>query len=149
MAVPLLANKLPSLCKLAAPSTILSILWRCLSSILQRHKIDKIVLGAASLQSDGSILGRSGTAVLCQLGHHHSVPVLFLSETYKISNRVHLDALTTVNELHASTQLLYDLTPPEFVTGIVTELGIVPPSSIAVLLREMNLQQLYKASSSG
>lgn len=36
--------------------------------------------------------------------------------------------------------LLYDLTPSEFVSGVVTELGIVPPSSVAVLLREMNAQ---------
>lgn len=36
--------------------------------------------------------------------------------------------------------LLYDLTPSEFVSGIVTELGIIPPTSVAVLLREMNAQ---------
>ena len=34
--------------------------------------------------------------------------------------------------------LLYDLTPSEFVSGIVTEMGILPPTSVAVLLREMN-----------
>ena len=37
--------------------------------------------------------------------------------------------------------LLYDLTPASFVSGIVTELGIVPPTSVAVLLRELNSQQ--------
>ena len=37
--------------------------------------------------------------------------------------------------------LLYDLTPPAFVSGIVTELGIIPPSSVAVLLRELNQQE--------
>jgi translation initiation factor eIF-2B subunit delta len=36
--------------------------------------------------------------------------------------------------------LLYDLTPSDFVSGIVTELGIIPPTSVAVLLREMNPQ---------
>lgn len=36
--------------------------------------------------------------------------------------------------------LLYDLTPSEFVSGIVTEMGILPPTSVAVLLREMNPQ---------
>ena len=36
--------------------------------------------------------------------------------------------------------LLYDLTPSEFVSGIVTELGIIPPTSVAVLLREMDAQ---------
>lgn len=36
--------------------------------------------------------------------------------------------------------LLYDLTPSEFVSAIVTEYGILPPTSVAVLLREMNPQ---------
>jgi translation initiation factor eIF-2B subunit delta len=33
--------------------------------------------------------------------------------------------------------LMYDLTPSDFVTGIVTEVGILPPSSVAILLRKM------------
>ena len=37
--------------------------------------------------------------------------------------------------------LLYDLTPSEFVSGIITEMGILPPTSVAVLLREMNPQE--------
>lgn len=36
--------------------------------------------------------------------------------------------------------LLYDLTPSMFVSGIVTEMGILPTTSVAVLLREMNPQ---------
>ncbi|KAL7505103.1 hypothetical protein ACHAXN_002616 [Cyclotella atomus] len=37
--------------------------------------------------------------------------------------------------------LLYDLTPSDFVTGVVTEVGILPPTSVAVLLREMSPQE--------
>ena len=33
--------------------------------------------------------------------------------------------------------LLYDLTPSELVGGVVTETGLLPGSSVAVLLREM------------
>ena len=36
--------------------------------------------------------------------------------------------------------LMYDLTPSKFVSGIVTEMGILPVTSVAVLLREMNTQ---------
>lgn len=36
--------------------------------------------------------------------------------------------------------LIYDLTPSDFVTGVVTEVGILPPTSVAVLLREMSPQ---------
>jgi len=41
--------------------------------------------------------------------------------------------------------LLYDLTPSEFVSGIVTEMGILPATSVAVLLREMNPQDTTTA----
>ena len=37
--------------------------------------------------------------------------------------------------------LSYDLTPSDFVTGVVTEVGILPPTSVAVLLREMSPQE--------
>mmetsp|Transcript_15747 Transcript_15747/g.19989 ORF Transcript_15747/g.19989 Transcript_15747/m.19989 type:complete len:149 (-) Transcript_15747:12-458(-) len=37
--------------------------------------------------------------------------------------------------------LLYDLTPSEFASGIITELGILPPTSVAVLLRELNQKE--------
>ena len=39
--------------------------------------------------------------------------------------------------------LLYDLTPSEFVSGIVTEMGILPPTSVAVLLRELTPQRTF------
>mmetsp|Transcript_13711 Transcript_13711/g.29789 ORF Transcript_13711/g.29789 Transcript_13711/m.29789 type:complete len:525 (+) Transcript_13711:116-1690(+) len=43
--------------------------------------------------------------------------------------------------------LMYDLTPSDFVTGIVTEVGILPPSSVAVLLREMSPESAFKGTS--
>ena len=32
--------------------------------------------------------------------------------------------------------ILYDLTPPEYINKIITELGALPPSSVPVILRE-------------
>lgn len=43
--------------------------------------------------------------------------------------------------------LMYDLTPSDFVTGIITEVGILPPSSVAVLLREMSPESAFTESS--
>jgi translation initiation factor eIF-2B subunit delta len=125
-------------------------------------EVTKVFLGASALMSDGSILSRVGTASVAMMARSHNVPVLVCCETYKISNRVQLESITG-NELgdpnsllHPSKtlekwkeknggnlrllNLLYDLTPNEFVSGIVTEMGILPPTSVAVLLREMNPQ---------
>lgn len=45
--------------------------------------------------------------------------------------------------------LMYDLTPSDFVTGIVTEVGILPPTSVAVLLREMSPQENNESAFKG
>lgn len=31
----------------------------------------------------------------------------------------------------------YDITPPEYITMIITEVGMIPPSSVPVVLREV------------
>jgi translation initiation factor eIF-2B subunit delta len=128
-------------------------------------RVTKVLLGAAALQSDGSVTGRVGTAVVALAARARNVPVLVCAETHKISNRgVPLESLTQnelssgwskniVHDVEAAAtpnrptgepkrlDLLYDSTPASFVTGIVTEFGIIPPSSVAVLLREMNQPQ--------
>ncbi|KAL7522738.1 hypothetical protein ACHAWX_007419 [Stephanocyclus meneghinianus] len=45
--------------------------------------------------------------------------------------------------------LIYDLTPSDFVTGVVTEVGILPPTSVAVLLREMSPQESNESAFKG
>jgi translation initiation factor eIF-2B subunit delta len=115
------------------------ILLNALSYVLPH--VTKVLLGASALMSDGSILGRVGSACVALAAQEQMIPVLICSETYKISAKVQLESITQ-NELGKSDKgdyLLYDLTPSSFVSGIVTELGIVPPSSVAVLLREMNV----------
>ena len=114
-------------------------------------EVTKVFLGASALRSDGSVLARVGTA--CVALAARGKPVLVCAETYKISHRVQLESITS-NELGDPADvvggelgpnlrvinLLYDLTPSSFVSGIVTEMGILPPTSVAVLLREMNPQ---------
>lgn len=123
------------------------------------QEVTKVFLGASALMSNGSIYGRVGSAGVALLAKDKHVPVLVCCESYKISNKVQLESFTQ-NELgnpdaliHGDylrdwkdipnlklLNLLYDVTPPEFVSGIVTEVGIIPPTSVAVLLREMNPQ---------
>jgi len=136
------------------------ILLNSLSYVMK--EVTKVFLGASALMSDGSVLSRVGTATVAMMARSHNVPVLVCCETFKISNRVQLESITgnelgdpddlmppslSLEEWKSSrgehlrlVNLLYDLTPNEFVSGIVTEMGILPPTSVAVLLREMNPQ---------
>lgn len=133
-------------------------------------EVTKVFLGASALLRDGSVFNRVGTASIALIAKSHNIPVLVCCETYKISSRVQLESITgnelgDPNDLVSNTchggngssstllkdwrekdnlrllNLLYDLTPSEFVSGIVTEMGILPPTSVAVLLREMNPQE--------
>ena len=128
-------------------------------SYVMQKNVTKVFLGASALMSNGSVYGRAGTSCVAMLANDAHVPVLVCCETYKISNKVQLESITQ-NELgnpdtliHGESlmkwretpslkllHLLYDLTPPEFVSGIVTEVGLIPSTSVAVLLREMNPQ---------
>ncbi|KAJ3562583.1 hypothetical protein NP233_g9483 [Leucocoprinus birnbaumii] len=109
-----------------------------------------VLLGAHALFSNGAVYSRAGTALVAMMAKGHGVPVLVCSETYKFSEGVMVDGFAK-NELAPvkitkatshpvdvtpSQNLeilnpLYDLTPATFITAVVTEVGLIPPSSIS------------------
>ncbi|XP_028687674.2 translation initiation factor eIF2B subunit delta isoform X1 [Macaca mulatta] len=127
-------------------------------------EVSKVLLGAHALLANGSVMSRVGTAQLALVARAHNVPVLVCCETYKFCERVQTDAFVS-NELddpddlqckrgehvalanwqnHASLRLLnlvYDVTPPELVDLVITELGMIPCSSVPVVLRVKSSDQ--------
>jgi len=88
--------------------------------------------------------------MVAMMAKANSVPVVVCCETHKFSEGVMVDGFSK-NELvpvsiaknnpnskdTASSQNLeklnplYDLTPPTYITAVVTEVGLIPPSSIS------------------
>ncbi|KAL3687579.1 hypothetical protein R1sor_013888 [Riccia sorocarpa] len=126
------------------------------------QEVTRVFLGAASVLSNGTVYSRVGTASVAMVAHAFSIPVMICCETYKFHERVQLDSITA-NELgdpdalvnvcgrrdlkdlegwspeDKHLQLLnltYDATPSDYVSMVITELGMVPPSSVPVILRE-------------
>ncbi|CAK9205721.1 unnamed protein product [Sphagnum troendelagicum] len=125
------------------------------------QEVTRVFLGASSVLSNGTVYSRVGTACVAMVAHAFSVPVMICCETYKFHERVQLDSITS-NELgdpdalvkvpgrndlsalegwadNEHLQLLnltYDATPADYVSMIITELGMVPPTSVPVILRE-------------
>ncbi|KAF9008769.1 hypothetical protein BDQ17DRAFT_1236646 [Cyathus striatus] len=113
-------------------------------------EVTTVLLGAHALFSNGAVYSRAGTALVAMMAKGHGVPVVVCCETYKFSEGVMVDGFGK-NELAPSkitrstgdsinvtpsTNLeilnpLYDLTPPTFITAVVTEVGLIPPSSIS------------------
>lgn len=122
------------------------------------REVTKVFLGASALMANGAVLSRVGTAGVAMMARSHSLPVLFCCETYKFCERVQLDSVVN-NELGHPEELTppggapsdpasepallkrlnlrYDLTPIKYVSLVITEVGIIPPTSGPALMREM------------
>ncbi|XP_033252755.1 translation initiation factor eIF-2B subunit delta-like isoform X2 [Drosophila miranda] len=116
----------------------------------------KVLLGAHALLANGYVMSRTGTAQVALVANAHNVPVLVCCETHKFSERFQTDAIV-YNELSDPNDLVrddkcclknwtakahltplnlnYDITPPELVSAVVTEVAILPCTSVPVILR--------------
>ncbi|KAH8240348.1 hypothetical protein KR038_004750, partial [Drosophila bunnanda] len=116
----------------------------------------KVLLGAHALLANGYVMARTGTAQVALVANANNVPVLVCCETHKFSERFQTDAIV-YNELSDPNQLVrgdkcqlnnwaakgklmplnlnYDITPPELVNAVVTEVAILPCTSVPVILR--------------
>lgn len=123
-------------------------------------EVTKCLLGAHALLANGYVMSRIGTAQIAMVAKSANVPVLVCCETHKFSERVQTDAFV-YNEIGDPEELVkkdegngrdplaaweslphltplnlkYDFTPPELVTAVVTEIGILPCSCAPVILR--------------
>lgn len=123
-------------------------------------EVTKTIIGAAGIYANGTLLSRTGTAAVCALSRRSNVPVIVCCETIKFSDRLQIDsfvfnelgdpdALVRPDASDATTlsgwksidslkllNILYDVTPSEYVTVVITEIGLIPVTSIPVVLRE-------------
>ena len=122
-------------------------------------EVTKVILGAFAMLTNGNLISRAGNAVVAMMAHRFNIPVMVCCESYKFVDRAQLDSIC-FNELGnpdalvpggADPNLLqdwrsmdhlkllnlqYDLTPAEFLSVIITEFGLIPPTSIPLVLRE-------------
>ncbi|XP_065854348.1 uncharacterized protein [Euphorbia lathyris] len=125
------------------------------------REVTRVFLGASSVLSNGTVYSRVGTACVAMVAHVFHVPVLVCCEAYKFHERVQLDSICSnelgdpeiiskvrgreeINFLDACTNrenlqllnLIYDATPSDYVSMIITDYGMVPPTSVPVIVRE-------------
>ncbi|KAI8528719.1 hypothetical protein RHMOL_Rhmol12G0169200 [Rhododendron molle] len=112
-------------------------------------EVTRVFLGAASVLSNGTVYSRVGTACVAMVAHAFQVPVLICCEAYKFHERVQLDSICSnelgnpdiiskvpgrmhVNHLDNWTNkenlqllnLLYDATPSDYISMIITDYGM-------------------------
>lgn len=101
-----------------------------------------VVVGADSVLADGGVLNKAGTALLAWAARGHHVPFYVLCETLKISPQYWTGDLSKLEEKEAEEVLeqplagvsarnfYFDYTPPQLVTGVITERGILDRQQI-------------------
>ncbi|KAG8530442.1 uncharacterized protein KY384_004944 [Bacidia gigantensis] len=114
--------------------------------------VTKIFLGAHAMMPNGRLYSRAGTAMVAMAGKDAGKPVIVCCETVKLTERVALDSLV-YNEIAPEDELvmrqaaddeapslenwrdvpnlqllnlMYDLTPAEFIDMVITEYGSTP-----------------------
>lgn len=125
------------------------------------HLVDqstKVLLGAHSMLGNGRLYSRAGSAMLAMVAHAAALPVIVCCESIKFTDRVALDSIVT-NEVAPPEELLlhgvsstalqrwrespnlqllnlmYDVTPAEYISEVITEHGSLPSSSVPVVHR--------------
>ena len=117
----------------------------------------KVLLGAHAMMSNGRLYSRIGTALVAMSAKEAAVPVIVCCESIKFTDRVALDSFVhnelappdelllqrsssglanwrEVPNLHL-LNLLFDVSPAEYITMVITEYGSLPPSSVPIVHR--------------
>ncbi|CAH9147151.1 unnamed protein product [Cuscuta epithymum] len=114
------------------------------------HEVTTVFLGAASILANGTVYSKVGSACVSMVAHAFRVPVLVCCEAYKFSKRVMLDSIccnelgnpnavslvprgsganylknwTDIENLQI-LNLVYDATPSDYISMIITDYGMV------------------------
>ncbi|KAE8124996.1 hypothetical protein FH972_019834 [Carpinus fangiana] len=132
------------------------------------HEVTRVFLGAASVLSNGTVYSRVGTASVAMVAHAFRVPVIICCEAYKFHERVQLDSICSnelgdpdviakvpgrmdVNYLNNWSSkenlqllnLMYDATPSDYISMIITDYGMIPTTSVPVIVREYSREHLF------
>jgi len=107
-------------------------------------------VGTDSLESDGSVINKIGTHLLAATARDFNVPFFACAETYKflpaskIGQKVEIEE-RSYKEIVANAEVpggveifnpVFDRVPPELVTGIITEVGIVKPADSIKIIKK-------------
>ncbi|MBF6328202.1 S-methyl-5-thioribose-1-phosphate isomerase [Nocardia transvalensis] len=107
-------------------------------------QVDCVIVGADRITADGSVANKIGTYGLALAAHHHGIPFIVVApestrdpntatggeivvEERAAAEITHVGGVATAPEGTAVFNPAFDVTPPELVTAVVTENGVVAP----------------------
>lgn len=124
--------------------------------------VTKVLVGGHSVLANGFVTARMGCSTIALVASSYNVPFIVACETTEFSDSVHTDSFAfneagAIDDYFSVTNdklkdfivnstnkyknnltifnLLFDLTPPEYVSMVVTEKGILPCSAVSAVIR--------------
>jgi methylthioribose-1-phosphate isomerase len=112
------------------------------------EQVDCVIVGADRVTADGSVANKIGTYALALAAHQHGIPFIVVApestrdpatatgheivvEERAAVEITHVRGIATAPEGTAVFNPAFDVTPPELVTAVVTENGVVTSSAEA------------------
>jgi methylthioribose-1-phosphate isomerase len=114
------------------------------ASLMAAGQVDLVAVGADRIAADGSVANKVGTYGLAVLARHHGVPFVVVAPVSSIDfatadgSRIVIEERPPQEVTHLAGQPIappgsaaynpaFDVTPPDLVTAIVTERGVIHP----------------------
>ncbi len=116
------------------------------------NKVDKVIVGADAIAANGAVVNKIGTSLIALAAHESSVPFMVAAETFKFSPDTLFGRLIEIEEREYTEVVpkewleklkyvkirnpAFDVTPPEYIDAIITELGVFSPAVYPFIIRE-------------
>ena len=117
--------------------------------LMQKGEMDKIIVGADRILADGTVYNKIGTYSLAVLAKYHGIPFYVAAplSTFDLKSKeedviieersedevAYIDGVRIVPEGVGCYNYAFDKTPPDLITAIITEKGIVKPNKEDIL----------------
>ncbi|MEM1516001.1 MAG: ribose 1,5-bisphosphate isomerase [Thermofilum sp.] len=117
------------------------------------REVDKVIVGADAVAANGAVVNKIGTSLIALAASERGVDFYVAAETYKFSPYTVVGELVVIEErspsevveesfIRAHPRLAvrnpsFDVTAPEYITAIITEVGLIPPTAAAIVLEEV------------
>lgn len=124
--------------------------------VMSKGMIDKVVVGADRITVDGYVANKIGTYMIALAANRHGIPFYVAAPTstfdpnlrgpsIPIEERDPSEVYTVLGRLRIAPEGVkaynpaFDITPPELVTAIITEKGVVTPPYVESIPRLLGL----------
>ncbi len=117
------------------------------------NDMDIVCVGADTITANGAVINKIGTSQLALAAHEARTPFIVCAETYKFSMETLMGSLVEIEDRGPKEVAdplepddfpgvrfknpVFDVTPPEYINSIVTEMGVISPYMATEIIRGM------------